>query len=139
MFVDMDIRKITAQDTWPIRHQVMWPDMPVEYVKLPDDARGLHFGIYEEDQLVSVISLFVEGDEAQFRKFATLVGSQGKGYGTALLRYLVNEARVYPIRRLWCNARTSKSSYYERAGFYKTNKTFEKDGMDYVMMEMLLV
>lgn len=117
----------------------MWPDKPIDYVQLAEDERGLHFGIYEGNQLVSVISLFVDGDEGQFRKFATRTDLQGKGYGTALLRYLINEARICAIRRLWCNARTSKSTFYEKAGFSKTNKTFEKDGMAYVVMEKLLI
>jgi predicted GNAT family N-acyltransferase len=134
----MDIRKVTAEDTWAIRHQVMWPDKPIEYVQLTEDQQGLHFGVYEGDQLVSVISLFIDGAEAQFRKFATRTDLQGKGYGTGLLRYLVDEVSAYSIQRLWCNARTSKSSFYKKAGFCKTEKAFEKDGMEYVVMEKLL-
>jgi GNAT superfamily N-acetyltransferase len=135
----IDIRKITPQDTWQLRHEVMWPEKPISYVQLEEDEQGLHFGVFDGTRIVSVISLFIDGDDAQFRKFATRADMQGKGYGTALLQYLVNEARTYAIRRLWCNARTSKSFFYERAGFYKTDKTFEKDGMDYVVMEQLLM
>lgn len=135
----MDIRKIAAEDTWTIRRQVMWPNKPIGYVQLAEDEQGLHFGVYEQNQLVSVVSLFIDSDEAQFRKFATRTNLQGKGYGTALLQFLVNEARLLDIRRLWCNARTSKSSFYEKAGFHKTDKTFEKDSMAYVVMEKLLV
>jgi GNAT superfamily N-acetyltransferase len=135
----MYIQKITSQDTWPIRHAVMWPDKPIDHVRLPDDEQGLHFGCYDHGRLVSVISLFITGDEAQFRKFATCADFQGKGYGTALLQHIVNEAGLYGIRRLWCNARVSKSSFYERAGFRYTGNTFEKDGIAYVVMEQLLV
>lgn len=133
----MEIRQITAKDTWAIRHQVMWPDKPFDYVKLEEDEQGLHFGVYDGNELVSVISLFMDGDEAQFRKFATRTEVQGRGYGTALLRHLASEARIYAIRRLWCNARTAKAAFYEKAGFHKTDKTFKKDGMDYVVMEKL--
>jgi GNAT superfamily N-acetyltransferase len=133
----MTIREISAEDTWTIRHEVMWPDKPFDYVKLAEDAHGRHFGVYEHDRLVSVISLFIEGNEAQFRKFATQADMQGKGYGTTLLRHLVAEAGALPICRLWCNARTSKVAFYERAGFQKTGKGFNKEGMDYVVMERL--
>jgi GNAT superfamily N-acetyltransferase len=131
----MTIREISAEDTWTIRHQVMWPDKPLDYVKLAEDAHGRHFGVYNGHRLVSVVSLFIDGHEAQFRKFATQADMQGKGYGTALLRHLVAEAGALAIRRLWCNARTAKAAFYERAGFQKTGKTFNKDGMDYVVME----
>lgn len=133
----MNIREITPADTWPIRHTVMWPDKPMEYVQLAEDERGRHYGVYDNDRLVSVISLFIDGDEAQFRKFATYTDVQGKGYGTALLRHLVQEAHASGIRRLWCNARTAKASFYEREGFHKTDKTFEKDGIAYVAMEQI--
>lgn len=134
----MNIREITAADTWTIRHQVMWPDKPMGYVQLAEDEQGRHFGVYEGDRLVSIISLFIEGDEAQFRKFATHTDVQGKGYGSALLRYLVDEARKYGVQKLWCNARTEKAAFYEKAGFHKTDKTFIKDGQDYVIMARLL-
>jgi len=131
----MTILKITPQDTYPIRHQVMWPDKPIEYVQLEEDQHGLHFGVYHNSQLVSVVSLFIDGDQAQFRKFATLEHVQGKGYGSALLQHLVNEAHNYNIRTLWCNARASKTGFYKKAGFHTTDKTFVKDGMPYVVME----
>ena len=131
----MTIREIHAEDTWTIRHQVMWPDKPLDYVKLAEDEHGRHFGAYDGDRLVSIVSLFIDGDVAQFRKFATQADMQGKGYGTALLRYLVAEASASAVRKLWCNARTSKAAFYERAGFKKTDKTFDKDGVGYVVME----
>jgi GNAT superfamily N-acetyltransferase len=133
----MNIREISAADTWDTRHEVMWPDKPFDYVQLAEDEQGRHFGVYEGDRIVSVISLFIDGDQAQFRKFATQTDVQGKGYGTALLNYLVDEAGASAIRRLWCNARTSKAAFYEKAGFRKTDKAFKKDGMDYVVMERL--
>ncbi|HEY8968829.1 MAG TPA: GNAT family N-acetyltransferase [Puia sp.] len=131
----MTIREISAEDTWAIRHEVMWPHKPLDYVKLAEDVYGRHFGAYAGDRLVSVISLFIDGDVGQFRKFATHADMQGKGYGTALLRHLVAEARASAIRKLWCNARTSKAAFYERAGFQKTDKTSDQDGMEYVIME----
>ena len=39
---------------------------------LQDDEDGLHFGLFNKEKLVSVVSLFIDGEEAQFRKFATL-------------------------------------------------------------------
>lgn len=65
-----------------LRHEVMWPDEDFDYIKLKDDDAGIHFGLFKENMLISVVSLFVDKDEAQFRKFATLKSEQGKGYGS---------------------------------------------------------
>ncbi len=130
--------QIKASQTWPLRHTVMWPDMPLDYIKLPNDDQGLHYGLFVRQQLISVISLFIDGDAAQFRKFATDTSAQGKGYGTLLLSHLIEQAKVKGVKRLWCNARIDKAAYYERFGMVKTEKTFSKGGIDYVIMELKL-
>lgn len=33
----------TASDTVEIRHQVLWPNKPIEFVLLPEDASGFHY------------------------------------------------------------------------------------------------
>ncbi len=134
----MEIKVIDAQQTLQIRHKVMWPDAPVEYVKLADDARGLHYGAYVDGKLVSVVSLFINGAEAQFRKFATLHTYQGKGIGTALLKFVIKEAEGRGAMRIWCNARTDKMDFYKKFGLVKTQNTFTKKGQDYVIMERVI-
>lgn len=40
----MEIRKIHFESTLDLRHKVMWPDEKLEYVKLPNDSDGIHYG-----------------------------------------------------------------------------------------------
>ncbi|OKL38785.1 GNAT family N-acetyltransferase [Pontibacter flavimaris] len=131
----MQIKEITARETWQLRRDVMWPEQSINYVQLPEDESGQHFGLYLSGELVSVVSLFVEGERAQFRKFATLPQNQGKGYGTALLQHLILQAAAQGIKQLWCNARQEKAGFYKRFGLQETNHTFGKGGKDYVVME----
>ena len=131
----LEIRKIQAEDCWPIRQKVMWPDRELEYVKLEKDAEGMHFGLFREKELLSIISLFIEEDRAQFRKFATLLEEQGKGYGTTLLSFLMDEVKRYPLSSIFCNARIERTAYYEKFGLKRTEEYFEKGGRKYVIME----
>ena len=131
------IYAIVPSQTWPLRHTVMWPDKPLDYVKLPEDAHGIHYGLFVNDHLVSVISLFIKGEDAQFRKFATALSHQGKGYGSQLLKYLMQEAASKGIKKLWCNARKDKASFYENFGMIKTSHSFIKGGIGYVVMELV--
>jgi hypothetical protein len=55
------IQPITPAQTYPLRHQVLWPDKPLDYVKIAEDEEGQHFGAFQDQELVSVISLFVNG------------------------------------------------------------------------------
>ena len=113
----------------------MWPDHPIDYVKLTNDADGTHFGLFQNEKLVSVVSLFVDQHEAQFRKFATLADYQGHGIGTRLLKHVFDEALRLKLKRIWCNARVDKRGFYHRFGMTETDQTFTKGGIDYVVME----
>ncbi len=129
------IIEITSQETLAIRHQVMWPNKPLDYIKLPKDNERRHYGLFLEDQLISVISMFIHHKEAQFRKFATLESHQGKGYGSILLNEIMQIAATESLTKIWCNARQSKTNYYTKFGMKVTNKTYMKGGIDFVIME----
>lgn len=134
----MDIRKINKEEVWKLRHEVMWPEREPDYIKLDDDDQGVHYGLYHGERLVSVLSLFINGTEAQFRKFATLELEQGLGYGTRLLNTVLEEAEQAGVRRIFCNARTYKAGFYKKFGMQATNQVFSKGGKDYVVMEKFL-
>lgn len=131
----MDIRVIEKEHAWQLRHKVMWPEKDFDYVKLIDDDEGIHYGLFEGEQLISVLSIFFRGAEAQFRKFATLASHQNKGYGSKLLNYVLGEAERKGMKRVYCNARRDKASFYEKFGLSKTGTTFSKSGIDYIVME----
>lgn len=137
MSMTIKIIEISAADTLPLRHLVMWPNQPLDYVKLPKDHEGLHYGLFIDHKLVSVISLFIDGDEGQFRKFATLEDYQGKGYGSLLLEEIMHIANTKKLTKIWCNARQNKSTYYTKFQMHKTNKTYVKGGIDFVIMERI--
>ncbi len=129
------IKEIKAEETWPLRQEVMWPDKPLDYVKVEGDDAAKHFGLFVESELVSVVSLFEKGEKMQFRKFATKAAQQGKGYGSTLLHYLMEQIKGKNGSVLFCNARKEKTAFYEKFGLECTNQTFQKGGIEYVIME----
>lgn len=131
----MDIRFIPKEQAWQLRHEVMWPERELDYVRLDDDDAGEHYGLFGQERLISVVSLFIEGEEAQFRKFATLESEQGKGYGSRLLQHVLEEAEQRGVRRFFCNARSNKAPFYQKFGLAATGQTFSKGGKDYIIME----
>ncbi|KIQ21828.1 GNAT family acetyltransferase [Flavobacterium sp. MEB061] len=133
----MKIAAIQASQTWQIRHDVMWPDQPFEFVQLKEDDLGEHFGVFTDDQLVSIVSCFFSGDEMQFRKLATLEQFQGQGIASGLLHYILKLAKERGAKKVWCNARTNKKNFYGKFGMTDTYKTFEKNGQEFTIMEIL--
>jgi GNAT superfamily N-acetyltransferase len=101
---------------------------------LENDPQGRHYGYYVEGELVSVISVFVEGGIAQFRKFATLEAYRGKGLGSKLFAYMLKELETLLVQVIWCNARLDAMAFYKRFGFEATGSPFEKGGVLYKKM-----
>jgi hypothetical protein len=50
----MEIREIKSEETWEIRHKEMWPEKPLDFVKLPQDQDGIHYGLFVKEELVSI-------------------------------------------------------------------------------------
>jgi len=135
---EIQIEQIRYELTWRIRHAAMYPELDFDVVKLKEDPEGMHFGLYADDYLKSVISIFNEGGVYQFRKFATLPAVQGLGYGAMLLEHIIGYVKDRGATKLWCNARLPVSDYYERFGFLKTDHCYRKHNIEFVIMELLI-
>ncbi|WP_421830453.1 GNAT family N-acetyltransferase [Larkinella sp.] len=127
----MTIRQIKPEQTHALRHAVLWPDKPFDYVMLEEDAEGLHFGAFRDADLVAVISLFEESGVARFRKFATRPDCQRQGVGTHLLNRVIEEARNRGAHTLWCDARLSAADFYRRFGMVPEGEVFYKGEIPY--------
>ena len=133
------IEQIPIELALPIRHRAMYPGQDQSFAKLPDDEEGIHFGLFDENKLISVVSWFRRNEEAaQFRKMATLEEYRNSGYGTLLLRYIIDFSEFENIGTLWCNARVSAASFYERLGFKETGEHFTRNEISYVTMTLCL-
>ena len=116
----------------------MYPELDFEKVILSNDEDGIHLGLFDDNTLISVVSLFRTGDSMQFRKFATLSEYQHKGYGSEILRYLLEYSKNEGCDRIWCNARRSAMGFYSKFGLMETGKTSKANGHDYVIIERAL-
>ena len=156
---EVQIRRITPQDTVALRHTVLWPDKPVSYVLLPEDDSGHHFGAFlpAANTPLAVISLFIEQlptdrseaetagtDDSQvsspkvarFRKFACDLSHQGRGIGSALLKYTFKAAKEeLGCWVIWCDARMETAPWYEKRGMVRFGELFYKGPIEYVRMK----
>src|SRR3990170_5580295 len=132
------IREVPIEDVWHMRQKVMYPDETIDFVKLENDEQGLHLGLYIANTLASVISVFENGDEIQFRKFATQTAMQGKGYGTTLLQHVMDWAASTGKKSIWCNARLMATEMYRKFGMQTVGESWRKYGIEFIKMEKQL-
>ena len=129
---------ITAEQTHPLRHAVLWPDKPFDYVKIDNDEAGHHYGVFRNDELVAVISLFVDGPISRFRKFAVRPDCQRMGIGTQLMHHVMGEARRMNATTLWCDARLDAGGFYRRFGMEPVSEVFYKGPVPYARFSLTL-
>lgn len=132
------IKQLSADAVLPVRHQVLWPDRPAEFSRLPLDDQGQHWGAFGGEVLLGVVSVFSQAHEAQFRKLAVLPQAQKLGIGAALLNHVFVQAASQAMTVVWCDARMDATPFYERLGMVTCDKPFEKNGLLFVRMKLSL-
>lgn len=128
------IRFLSAQETHPIRLEVLRPGFPPESAVFDGDSdpSTLHLGAFLEGQLVGVASLFqatFPGDPPepalQLRGMATHPKYRGRGCGRLLVEACCSAALNRSIQTLWCNARESALGFYSKLGWKIIGNRFE--------------
>lgn len=131
----MQIEEVDYQQVLELRHEVMYPEQDLDFVRLENDSEGIHVGIRENGLLVSTVSIFLEGRDVQFRKLATKENFQHQGYATALIKWILAYAKEMKLNKVWANSRVNILPLYAKLGFEKTEKTFSKNGYNYNIVE----
>ncbi|EAS45000.1 acetyltransferase, GNAT family protein [Photobacterium profundum 3TCK] len=85
----MNIQQVTWEEALPLRRRVLWPNKSVSFCKVKGDESATHYGAFINGELVCVASVYIDGNEARLRKFATLHEHQGKGIGSKVIEYIV--------------------------------------------------
>ena len=136
----MHVVELTAHQTIPIRHKVLWPNELPEYCMLDGDDKALHFGVTIDNQLASVASVYTDSDPqtARLRKFATLTEFQNKGVGSHLLKHIIKILIKRNITYFWFDARASAVNFYLRLGFEVSGELFYKNKVSYYKMHINL-
>jgi GNAT superfamily N-acetyltransferase len=129
----MEIKKINAIDTYPVRQEVLRKGKPIEtcQFKGDDDENTVHFGLYQKEQLIGIISifkeknnLFQEKNQFQIRGMAVLEDFQGKGFGAELVKVAENYCINQNVDLIWFNAREIAVSFYKKLGYTSIGDSF---------------
>ena len=129
------IKQVSLTDVLPIRHTVLWPNDTIESCIVEGDDSALHFSTSINREHVCVASIYQDGKQRfRLRKFATLEEHQGKGIGTNILTFIIQELGKQGATELWCDARDTALPFYQRFGFERRGDRFNKRGIFYYKM-----
>lgn len=135
----LEVRRIRAEETWPLRQKILRPHQPVAEMNFPGDEAptSAHFGGFADDLLRGVASLYIatsqhaprERHHWQLRGMATDGEGRGCGLGGLLLRACMDHASANGGGVLWCNARREVIGFYERFGLKVVSDEFVPPGL----------
>ena len=144
------IRKITAEASYPVRHEVLRKGKPIDSCRFEGDdlLTTQHFGLFKDDRLQGIISvfetsnpLFTETRQKQIRGMAVLEHNQGKGYGKQLVLYCEKVLLDSDCELIWFNARENANGFYQKLGYVIQGEPFNIKGIGihYVMWKKLRI
>lgn len=142
------IKKISAEQTRPLRQSVLRPGQQQEDLVYPGDAapESYHAGLFIDDRLIGIATVYHEakpGESSQntwrLRGMATMPEFQGNGYGQILLNNCIAYIVANGGKLLWCNARLKALNFYKKSGFETISDIFDIPGIGphYVMEKHL--
>ena len=142
----VEIKKIKADEAFPIRKEVLRKNIPLPY-KFEGDLNDatFHLGAFCNNKLIAV-STFMQvenknftGKQYQLRGMATLANYQGIGVGKLMMLKAFEILAKLNSDILWCNARIVAVPFYEKLGLIKFGKEFTIDfvGKHFVMYKKL--
>lgn len=140
----VEVKEITAIETYKVRHQVLRQGKPIETCKFEGDDLGttFHLGLYYYSELIGVVTymkntneLFQSVSQYQLRGMAILQQFQGKKFGNVLLQKGEQLLKTKKSDLVWCNAREIAVNFYSNFGFQISGDKFQIPdiGMHFVM------
>jgi predicted GNAT family N-acyltransferase len=140
----MDITPVQSEEEWAqarsIRTQVFIEEQkcpPEEEWDGYDDQSRHVLGRVSGEAMATARWRTVPHHEelvAKLERFAVLPAYRGEGYGTALVRYVLDEARRAGFNTFLLHAQAHLQDWYEGLGFQSTGRTFEEAGIPHVEM-----
>lgn len=130
----IEIRKITPEMTYDIRHNVLRPHQAIEDCKYETDNEegAFHVGAFNQGMLISVVSFCLEKhpdfpveNQYRLRAMATLEDFRNLGAGRLLVNFAEDVIKQQGIYFLWCKGRTTVQEYYYKLGFKMHGEVFD--------------
>ena len=141
----MSIREIPAETTFAVRLPVLRAGKPIESCSFDGDdfESTIHFGYYQDENLVGVASVFRKNSELfqnslqfQLRGMAVLATHQKMGIGALLFQHCQKYCKSQGNGMMWFNARTSAVPFYKNLNCEIVGEPFiiPEVGEHYVML-----
>ena len=146
----MKVVQVSAEQTLPLRNEILRPGKPVSTCLFDGDEQALtrHFGALDDQgQIVGIVSIFSNPHPDlpatftyQLRGMATSEQCRGLGVGILLIKSVEQYLTAIECVGLWANARTEALGFYKKQGYQVMSDEFmiENVGPHYLVAKALV-
>lgn len=109
--------------------------VPVELEWDEFDANSTHFLALLDNRYAASARLKADG---QLGRMAVLAEFRQRGVGSALLHFIIQQAKKPKLEKLYCHAQVSAIEFYQQHGFVAYGKEFDDAGIPHRAMQLIL-
>lgn len=121
----IEVRKISAEASYPLRHKVLWPHLEAHECGIDSDLfpEAFQLGSFYKGQLISIGTFFPQEHEKftvekafRLRAMATDPDYRGLQAGKKLMEFAFDCLNESGADLLWCDARLIATGFYDKLG-----------------------
>lgn len=109
-----------------------------EEIDAHDETDAEHVLGLEDGRAVGTARAVPYDGALKVGRVAVLQRARGRGYGAALIRHFVDEARARGVSHVVLDAQTDAMGFYERLGFAAEGPVFDDAGIPHRRMTLVL-
>lgn len=128
---DFTFETLPADAVMRFRQAMLWPDKPLDHVRVCGDDTASHVGCHDNGALIAAGSFYGAGAQVRLRKLAVHPQYRRRGLAAAIVRTGAIKVRDQGATQLWCDARQTALGFYTSLGFVIDPEVFEKSGVAY--------
>ncbi len=109
-------------------------NVPPELEFDSEDQHATHIIARENGRAVGCARVLLDGDGVHIGRLVVKKEVRGKGIGSAICRFILDDYRKRGYRRFWLNAQLQAVGFYETLGFCPRGGNFMDAGIPHVQM-----
>jgi dihydrofolate reductase/predicted GNAT family N-acyltransferase len=123
-----------------LREQILRKPLGLSFTKeeLDLEKEQIHVVGFLGQELCVTAALVPEGDKLKMQRVATKAQFQGKGIGSALVRFCEKYAKEHAFKSIYCHARGTAIQFYLNNQYVLEGEPFDEDGIPHHKMRKLV-
>ena len=113
-------------------------NVPPEVEHDHDDKKAIHFGAFDQDQMIGTGRVMIKGQRGKIGRLAILKPYRSQGAGMQLLNYIVSYGMESGFAELYLGALVQAIGFYEKAGFAAEGELYDDAGIPHRTMRKRL-